>query len=77
IDVLENMIGRMMGGYVRVRAIIANGTKSYELIKSVRRGGSLLRLDFGSDQIELEADLPVGLAEKIRRMAAVFQVVPQ
>ncbi|MEM1944617.1 MAG: GTPase HflX [Nitrososphaerota archaeon] len=77
IDVLENMIGRMMGGYVRVRAVIANGTKSYELIKSVRRGGSLLRLDFGSDQIELEADLPVGLAEKIRRMAAVFQVVPQ
>jgi len=72
---LCKMVSVLMGGYVRIRAVLGNGDLGHELISSLRRDAHLIHLDYGADKIELEADTPIGLAERIRRAATAFQVV--
>jgi GTPase len=75
IQQLSRMVSEMMGGYVRIWAVLGNGSLSQEIISSLRRDANLFHLDYGTDRIELEADTPIGLAERIRRAAKAFQVV--
>ncbi|GBC69894.1 GTPase HflX [archaeon HR01] len=75
ISQLCKMAGSMMGGYVRIRAVLENGGDSYELLSRLKEHGSLISLNYGSGGIEFEADATVEMAEKIRRSASVFQVV--
>lgn len=74
-DKLEETVAEMMGGYVRVRALLADGESTYEILGEIRRLCNVLKIEQNSGSFEVDCEAPYHLAEKIRNKAVSFHVI--
>ncbi|MEM4328626.1 MAG: GTPase HflX [Candidatus Caldarchaeum sp.] len=75
LDALREKVAKLMGGYVRLRASLANEGSTAKLINEINNLCNVLKIEYGVDSVEVDVEAPVELAEKIRNAAAEFHVV--
>ncbi|MCS7109928.1 MAG: GTPase HflX [Candidatus Caldarchaeum sp.] len=75
LDELEEVVAEMMGGYVRLKALLADRESTYEILSEIRKVCNVLKIEYGDGSFEVDCEAPVQLAEKIKNMAVNFHVV--
>ncbi|MCS7133334.1 MAG: GTPase HflX [Candidatus Caldarchaeum sp.] len=75
LDELEKVVADMMGGYVRLKALLADRESTYEILSEIRKVCNVLKIEYGDGSFEVDCEAPVQLAEKIKNMAVNFHVV--
>jgi len=75
VEELRARIASMMGGYVRATATLAENRDTYRLLDEVRESGNIARMVFDNGHVQVEFEAPVRIAERVRKVAEMFEVV--
>ncbi|MEM2237488.1 MAG: GTPase HflX [Candidatus Caldarchaeum sp.] len=75
LQALHEKAARLMGGYVHLKALLANQDSTLKLLTEIKNICNVLKIEFNSGTVEVDCEAPVQFAEKIKNMASEFHVV--